>query len=585
MKKMFCLMLVAVLMVGVMPFQAFADGFTVTIQANGTTVATQTLSGSIALADFFPAGYETADCTGINASNDDPWSAVLSLTDTTNITNHTVLNYIITVCPCGISMSNTTATHTNNTCPKYVHCDGSITCPATVSHYENCGIYCNELATCPNPLTGAHHSTCLSLLVCSYCEKRGHEADTCPDLYCACGAKKADKLHPASCTLIFDCCGGNEAAGTHAADCPTYQACCGAAKPGHTDACSQFYACCGAAKTGSHAATCTQFYSCCGAAKTGNHATGCTTQKCPEPGCNSYNGHPGLHNIPCTVPGCTKLKNHDGEHTVACTTANCALNLGHAGDHKCACGLYLQKSTQHSTGCPYYENPANNAVLYVWAKLYTGDVKTSTVLLDTITGLSSNDLVYQVVSNNEGRIRSKIPAGYGWTGHVYYEQDPKTVLDVQSKLTVGAEDDVVLNLYSDQKLVVARVHTGKTYAIDRNVNIDGFKVGDTVSSNDVLKAVQKYYNVSTMKMYTPTEWEKVVSGKTGAVIPNYEVHAGDNIIDVYVTGSHKTTSGTTNKADSTNPKTGDEIFVPMTVLFASVSSLAVLLYLNKKRAF
>ena len=35
----------------------------------------------------------------------------------------------------------------------------------------------------------------------------------------------------------------------------------------------------------------------------------------------------------------------------------------------------------------------------------------------------------------------------------------------------------------------------------------------------------------------------------------------------------------------TNPKTGDEIFVPVAVMGLSVSALAVLFYLNKKRAF
>lgn len=40
-----------------------------------------------------------------------------------------------------------------------------------------------------------------------------------------------------------------------------------------------------------------------------------------------------------------------------------------------------------------------------------------------------------------------------------------------------------------------------------------------------------------------------------------------------------------SKADSSNPKTGDNIFAPVAVMSLSVSALAVLFYLNKKRAY
>ena len=89
-----------------------------------------------------------------------------------------------------------------------------------------------------------------------------------------------------------------------------------------------------------------------------------------------------------------------------------------------------------------------------------------------------------------------------------------------------------------------------------------------------------------MKMYTYGEWEKVVNGGNGATTPNFLVHEGDNVYEVYLTGSAKTSTTASNKkADSTNPKTGDTIYAPVMIMGASVSALAVLYYLNKKRAY
>ena len=288
------------------------------------------------------------------------------------------------------------------------------------------------------------------------------------------------------------------------------------------------------------------------------------------------NGHPS-----CAVcKGC-----HTTETCPYCATCYAAgdknVTSHKASDHCSECGVV----NGHKADCSKMYPDTGNAQLYVWANLIVGESEKETILLDTITGLSGNDLIYQVVARNESRLRAKIPNGFSWTGHVYYEQDPKTVLTVGSTMTVTDDDDVVINLYSDEKLVVARVHTGKYYTVDRVVDVGGFQIGDTVTSADVLKAVKKFYNVSTMKMYTPGDWETIVLGGSASTLPNFVVVRGDNIVDVYVTGSRVTSSGTTYTPDSSNPKTGDMIFVPTAVLGLSLSALAVLFFLNKKRAY
>ncbi len=57
------------------------------------------------------------------------------------------------------------------------------------------------------------------------------------------------------------------------------------------------------------------------------------------------------------------------------------------------------------------------------------------------------------------------------------------------------------------------------------------------------------------------------------------------IIKAHVTGIAKSSSSSSSgTADSSNPKTGDMIFMPAAILGVSASALAVLFYLNKKRA-
>ena len=151
-------------------------------------------------------------------------------------------------------------------------------------------------------------------------------------------------------------------------------------------------------------------------------------------------------------------------------------------------------------------------------------------------------------------------------------------------MTVGNENEVYVNLYSAEQLIVVNVHTSKTWAYDLSVRIEGFRPGDLVTYEDVLKAVKKYYNVSSMKMFTYEEMCDYLEGGKADQIENFIAGEKDDPYEVFISGSRK--SGAYKyTADSTNPKTGDEIFVPMAVLGLSASALAVMFYLNKKRAY
>ena len=274
-----------------------------------------------------------------------------------------------------------------------------------------------------------------------------------------------------------------------------------------------------------------------------------------------------------------------------CSFSGCVLTQNHSGEHQCACGMYPQKGSGHNTSCTYYEANNKTYSLKVWAKLWVGSSLNKTILLDEFTDLDGTEVVPYIIGNNVSRLESKFPSGYNnieWTKAVYYYIDSNTTGTVDTNMNVNEEDNVYINLYSQEKLFVVNVHLGKYYGIDSTVKVGGFRVGETVSYDDVLKAVKKQYNVSSLKMYTYDNWCKVVEGKTSSASPYFQVHDGDNVYEVYVSGSRKTTSASGSSsatADSSNPKTGDMIFAPVAVMGLSISALAVLFFLNKKRAY
>lgn len=90
--------------------------------------------------------------------------------------------------------------------------------------------------------------------------------------------------------------------------------------------------------------------------------------------------------------------------------------------------------------------------------------------------------------------------------------------------------------------------------------------------------------------FTPNQWTSYVShdyfrNSTERV----SVNAGEATVLYAMVHNVKITKGTVDPygtiADKSNPKTGDMIYAPMMVLGLSASALAVLFYLNKKRAF
>lgn len=202
-----------------------------------------------------------------------------------------------------------------------------------------------------------------------------------------------------------------------------------------------------------------------------------------------------------------------------------------------------------------------------------------------------NTSVYHSISKHEdiilAALKEQFPK-YTWGAERHIYKNIKSTEDFASSEDVDDGVTVYINAYSSEDFVFIMVHKSRTMNYVDVIPLHGVKFGDTVTKAEVFNAVNKYFHVNSLSMYTEQDWEDYVSGKSVRGVESIKITRGESdlfFIDVYISGSARSGSGSGYTADSTNPKTGDMIFTPVIIMGASVSALAVLFYLNKKRAF
>lgn len=416
----------------------------------------------------------------------------------------------------------------------------------------------------------AHNIVDNKCTLCGYCErcgKVGEACDCCPECECPNGGHY--DTCTSGCTKEANCPWNK----THKDGCVSQHVCGHCGKKGHLESkCPELFCpdCGYALANNIHSATCIE--NCTGA------------RDCPNPTGKHHNDD-CLYAL-CNVEGCTKNDGHTGEHTgVHCSATDCSYPLGHDGKHSYQCDLSAgcQLVKGHTGTCSDTPEPAapGKSTLKVFVNLYTADVKTKTYELTRYTDLSSKTKVYPFISNRIDELKSLLPNGYTWSGNVY-DADNDDNAELMNK-TVGSGRTVYINAYTGQDYVYIYVHNSRSYSNIRVIQLDGKKVGDNVSRSEVWKAVSKYYSLNSLKMFDEDGWEAYVKNdKTAQDVESLTVDSNIYEIHVRISGSSKSSGST---ADSSNPKTGDAIFVPVMVLGVSASALAVLFYLNKKRAF
>ena len=218
----------------------------------------------------------------------------------------------------------------------------------------------------------------------------------------------------------------------------------------------------------------------------------------------------------------------------------------------------------------------------VYVNLYTGDVLTKTEPL-VVYNEDPNTSISDSITEHKDQIHAALDdkySGYSWSGNVY-DSENEDGENMNSK--VGKGINVHINAHSKENIVYLYVHNARTYDRIGIVRLHGKKVGEAVKESEVRKAVKEYFSFSSLKMYDTEKWDLYVDGEDVKSDDTLTVGSNHYVIDVKISGSAKNTSGA--KADSSNPKTGDAIFAPAAVLGLSATTLAVLFYLNKKRAY
>lgn len=555
MKKMFSLLLVAVLLVGVMPFQAFADdGYTLTLvlrvnESNDETArrdyhvnaenANQPVNLQEIATYLFP-GYTYK------------WSQYGEGNDSQTFSENTT---VIVRMACNHSNGFNEETNQNATCTTAG--SKTFTCKT-----EGCNYSYTETINALDHDWGDWVE-----IEAATCSAAGVEKRTC----------KRDANHTETRPIAIDSDAHNFSGGK----CTI----CGMCKF------------CG--RIGEHPENCK--YYCNGTTNCPNdptnkdyHNAGCLKTLCNKNGCTKDYGHTDECSVPCTkTAGCVLKQGHTGDCNTPCTFDGCTLGYNHSGDHSnaCAtCGKPKVPSPVHNTNCPYYylnEAPSNtgNALVRVHVRLHNG-----TTLVDTVELLTYRDDKGTQIGDSVSAHKSLIVAElaeeypeYSWSGNLY--DDPGDSQDYNE--LIGTGTTVYINAYAGQDMVLVYVHNSRSHSSLRIIQLEGKRRGDTVTKKEVTSAVSKYYNVSSLSMYSEDAWEDYVDGENVESVSSLKIPEDDSyyVIDVKISGTAKSGSGSGYTADSSNPKTGDTIFAPVAVMGLSVSALAVLLYLNKKRAF
>jgi hypothetical protein len=217
-----------------------------------------------------------------------------------------------------------------------------------------------------------------------------------------------------------------------------------------------------------------------------------------------------------------------------------------------------------------------NRVFMGWStnsKATTGDFSTDSVVQQIITG---GDRTYYAIYKDVAVAPPTSSNGNGITNkdntnkvylHIYVNGNASSIALTRDITNTYLLDDDKISNGEIWTYVKDMYYTAK----DPNVGlqIDGLYVN--TGSNGTFP--QNYY--------TDTKQDTLSGIK--ALLDNGYVHV--NIMLKNAVSYASLESGSKANADSSNPKTGDMIIAPVAVMGMSVSALAVLFYLNKKRQF
>lgn len=179
--------------------------------------------------------------------------------------------------------------------------------------------------------------------------------------------------------------------------------------------------------------------------------------------------------------------------------------------------------------------------------------------------------------------------GYKFLGWYW---DPNCKNDVERRDVVLKDCTIYAKWERAASEVMLKIYTnGNTESPAKIVDLYDHSHDKYISLWEVKEIVKGYYTakdsdgLSFYGLFDFDGWKSFTHNRHHKGVKDIPVNEnGDTVVYVMVHNATVYSSSSSGTADSSNPKTGDMIFTSVTVLGASASCLAVLFYLNKKRA-
>ena len=180
----------------------------------------------------------------------------------------------------------------------------------------------------------------------------------------------------------------------------------------------------------------------------------------------------------------------------------------------------------------------------------------------------------------DGLVEDKYDGVYTWNPKYFYDNDSNAKLTSQDLVTNGNKS-VFIKVNAPQIKVQLYIHKDKVTASPNIKDMDGYRIGDTVTKTAVDTIVKKYYSGSKMKidgLYTADDWAELKKGNKPTASADLTVTENGMEIHVLVT------NGSATGADPSNPKTGDYVLTTaVTLMVISGMAAAAVYVVGKKR--
>lgn len=221
----------------------------------------------------------------------------------------------------------------------------------------------------------------------------------------------------------------------------------------------------------------------------------------------------------------------------------------------------------------------------VFVKRYVGNVLKGTEELTIennkiLRGESVLNWLNSKKDEIDGLVEDKYDGVYTWNPKYFYDNDSNAKLTSQDLVTNGNKS-VFIKVNAPQNKVQLYIHVGKVTASPNIKDMDGYRIGDTVTKTAVDTIVKKYYSGSKMKidgLYTADDWAELKKGNKPTASGDLTVTEDGMEIHVLVTNA------TASTADPSNPKTGDYILDTAVALMVISGLAAAAVYVvGKKR--